>query len=1648
MNAKKITAVITALSMLPAYGALAAEKPQDALFTVKAAASKKITLDPSDASPFNNGRFEGWGTSLCWWANRLGYSEALTQQAANLFFSDSGLSLDIARYNLGGGDDPTHTHITRSDSAVPGYWGSFEYTNDGADVNITYDWTKDANQRNIALAALKANPNLYFEGFSNSAPYFMTNSGCSSGAEDASKNNLRDDMYDDFAEFIAECTYELNKRYGIKFQSYSPMNEPYTSYWGALSPKQEGCHFDQGASESNMINETRKALDAKGLTYLLVAGMDETSIDTSISSVNALTAEALANLGRIDTHTYSGSKRAALKAKAVEVGKTLWMSEVDNGGTAGTNAGDMGAGLNLANRIVLDMNGMQPAAWVMWDIVDFHKDSTFSGEENNSLNQSGGLWGVGMGNHDTQQIELTQKYYVYGQFTKYIEPGDTIIASSSNSLAAYNKDTGDIKIVAVNTSAADLAYTIDLSAFTKVGTKLTEIRTSGAYDGGEHWAAITGESSLNNKLINTTLKANSVTTYIVDGAGATDYALITGGSDSLNIGENVQLAVGTNLTYDSIEWSVSDSSIASITQDGVLWAKASGDFTVSAKIGDYTVTRAFNVLEYVLSGTKSWNNDDNTDYLNVSDGDLATYYDGYKDGYVMYDYGTLYKLSSILYASRSGSYESRSKGSKFQGSYDGINWVDIYTITSALPSSALTEIPASAFETDRAFRYYRYTNPTDYTNASEIVLNGAPYTVTYTDAPVVSDVKSMTDSFEGTTNIFNASYGELSEDGSQVYTTNLSRYNNVFVPVKTTAVCAPGEAINLGKNQLLRFKAVMFAGWESGGKDNTLALKDADGNELAAIYMTGGGYTLQEVRIGGKNVMSATGISQCMTSSSKGANGWDHSSQPFVNNVGFNKDVEITINGAGTVTISFTGGKEDHVYTGSITTPITIGSLELTGSYNTSRGRVVSYDNLDTDLITYTTDFATPAPTLEPTATPEPTNTPVVLPDTDLLIDLDFNNGDLTSNSAYGKAAVVGTEEYDTGSDGSKCFKLNGANYIELTDANGGGLLTGRENLTIAFKAKPTATSAAWWFYAAPNTNTQTYQKEVYLGALGSNTTLSFERYNNSGSRCPVASGTYTYNDWNDVVISLSEGNTQIYVNGTLAGEQTSDYLLSSILSESSIAYIGKANWGQGEYTTGLIDDFKIYAYSTPTINIGDLSAVTSDITLPTSGEGYTVVWTSSDTTVITNDGKVTQPTGSNKTVTLTAAITLTDLGITLNKEFTATVIGKGAVIDTFTAFAKDGKLEFTSDYTAAVPYDMYVGAYDESGKLLGVAKNTASGTFEIPKNGLYTVKCFLWEGAVPVTTAAIKNVLVSDSIDTSAYLFAHFMNTEGDASCEQIYFSVSEDGQTWSTLNSGKPILTSTVGELGVRDPYILRGADGKFFIIATDLSIYNRRGDSNKWGTCQTSGSQSIVIWESDDLVNWSEANLVKVAVDNAGCTWAPEAIYDPDMDAHMVFWASKVSDDNYATQRVYRSYTKDFKTFTPAEIYIDGGTISNIDTTIIDYNGYYYRFTKNESKSTVIMEKSRNLSEGWTSVDTYTLGDMTGYEGPAIYKLNSEDKWCLLLDKYSTSSGYKPFVTTDLASGTFTAASDFTFDGTYRHGTVLPITAAELTALKAAY
>ena len=136
---------------------------------------------------------------------------------------------------------------------------------------------------------------------------------------------------------------------------------------------------------------------------------------------------------------------------------------------------------------------------------------------------SSGYWGLAAADHDNEKIVLSQKYYAYGQFSRYIRPGDTIIGSDQEgkTLAAYDVDGDKAIIVAINTSSSDQNWEFDLSGFEEMGSKVTAIRTSGDLKTGEHWKDVTKSDNIvvdaDEQCFTATMKGNSITTYIVEG---------------------------------------------------------------------------------------------------------------------------------------------------------------------------------------------------------------------------------------------------------------------------------------------------------------------------------------------------------------------------------------------------------------------------------------------------------------------------------------------------------------------------------------------------------------------------------------------------------------------------------------------------------------------------------------------------------------------------------------------------------------------------------------------------------------------------------------------------------------------------------------------------------------------------------------------------------------------------------------------------------------------------------------------------------------------------------------------------------------------------------------------------------------------------
>lgn len=302
-------------------------------------------------------------------------------------------------------------------------------------------------------------------------------------------------------------------------------------------------------------------------------------------------------------------------------------------------------------------------------------------------------------------------------------------------------------------------------------------------------------------------------------------------------------------------------------------------------------------------------------------------------------------------------------------------------------------------------------------------------------------------------------------------------------------------------------------------------------------------------------------------------------------------------------------------------------------------------------------------------------------------------------------------------------------------------------------------------------------------------------------------------------------------------------------------------------------------------------------------------------------------------------------------------------------------------------------------------------------------------------------------------FLFSTFRDETTPLS-EQIYMAISEEGRHWEALSGGKPVLVSNVGEKGVRDSFLLRSHDGqKVWLIATDLCIARNRD----WKRATRAGSRSIVVWESSDLVHWSQPRLATVAPDDAGCAWAPEAIYDEDAGDYLVFWASTTRRDNFSKQRIWAAHTKDFRSFDKPFMYVEKPD-HVIDIDIARDGNTYYRFTKDDRTKSIGMETSKKLMGPWQEMPQFKSGQGKNFEGPICYRLKAAvngqpPEWCLLLDNVSDrigrgAFGYVPFITHDLSTGQFTPATDFHFPYPFRHGAVLPVTTAERERLKAAY
>lgn len=455
-------------------------------------AEQSAVIDPGKGF----GKWDGWGTSLAWWAKVFGDRDDVadllfTTQMVNLGGQSlPGLGLTIARYNAGASswNEVDGQKMTASPAIVPykqieGFWLDGK-SSDPQSKN--WDWSVDKNQRAMLLKA-KARGANWFELFSNSPMWWMCANHNPSGAKDGGKDNLPPENYEKFAIYMATIAKYAKDNWGISFTTVEPLNEPISNFWSA-NCRQEGCHFSH-ETQAAVLKLLRAELDKRGLVDTPISASDENTYDMALGTWNSFDSATKAVIKQINVHGYQGSKgrRDLLYQAAATAGKRLWNSE---------HGDEDASGLQMARCINLDLRNLHPTAWCYWQPID---------------RGARGAWGLMPGDLDRKTISPPNpKYFVLAHYSRHIRPGMTILNSGeTNTVAAYDAAKRRLVIVALNDMATG-TKSFDLSKFSEADGPMTywmtELKGSARYEMHQGIKVV-------NKRLECELPADSITTF-------------------------------------------------------------------------------------------------------------------------------------------------------------------------------------------------------------------------------------------------------------------------------------------------------------------------------------------------------------------------------------------------------------------------------------------------------------------------------------------------------------------------------------------------------------------------------------------------------------------------------------------------------------------------------------------------------------------------------------------------------------------------------------------------------------------------------------------------------------------------------------------------------------------------------------------------------------------------------------------------------------------------------------------------------------------------------------------------------------------------------------------------------------------------------
>ena len=251
---------------------------------------------------------------------------------------------------------------------------------------------------------------------------------------------------------------------------------------------------------------------------------------------------------------------------------------------------------------------------------------------------------------------------------------------------------------------------------------------------------------------------------------------------------------------------------------------------------------------------------------------------------------------------------------------------------------------------------------------------------------------------------------------------------------------------------------------------------------------------------------------------------------------------------------------------------------------------------------------------------------------------------------------------------------------------------------------------------------------------------------------------------------------------------------------------------------------------------------------------------------------------------------------------------------------------------------------------------------------------------------------------DFAGYLLVYFKDQTQSA-----YMAISRDGYTFVDLNHGQPIFDGTLlaEQKGVRDPHMMRGPDGAFYLVMTDLHIFGQRAGyrTNQWerpaGKYGWGNNRAIVMMKSWDLIHWSHSDFyVDTAFPELGdidCAWAPETIYDEKAGKLMVYFTIRYNNKDC---NLYYSYAND--DFTKLETKPERiSDITGLDGDITKVGDKFHLFYVLDAK--VRHAVSDQINRGYTTEPQRIDPNTVATEAPNLFKRLGTDTYVLMYDVY---------------------------------------------------